>query len=159
MAAPNANVWIDLLRELGEKGFVKKHPGWFLLSTDDAEVSTFGTTLTVDPNAPRKPRARGLAVHWVHAEVGDLVTVGRSPECNIRFPHPSISKLHARLDTGRGRLTVTDLGSHNGTWLNGEVVKANKARELASRDRVHFGSVQTIVLTSKDAVEALSPLL
>lgn len=50
--------------------------------------------------------------------VGEL-TVGRSAGCNIVSDSPEVSKLHARLLRAADKLTVRDLGSANGTWVNG----------------------------------------
>jgi len=50
--------------------------------------------------------------------VGEF-TVGRSAGCNIVSDSPEVSKLHARLLRAADKLTVRDLGSANGTWVNG----------------------------------------
>lgn len=49
-----------------------------------------------------------------------------------------VSKVHARLNWSDGTLTVVDLGSRNGTWLNG--VRVEHA-ELRSGDELAFGSL------------------
>lgn len=54
------------------------------------------------------------------------VTVGRSPACDVVTPDPTVSTCHARFDvTAAGHVTVTDLGSHNGTLVDGTVVEGS----------------------------------
>lgn len=50
------------------------------------------------------------------------VTIGRSPECDIKIDNPAISRKHATLQSREDGYLLTDLGSANGTFLNGEKV-------------------------------------
>ena len=51
------------------------------------------------------------------------VLVGRNQECDVVLDHGSVSRPHARLTVGRdGEVTAQDLGSHNGTALDGRHV-------------------------------------
>src|SRR5438477_12932246 len=47
------------------------------------------------------------------------ILVGQSPACSVRLADPSVSRRHAALELVSGALRVTDLGSTNGTWVNG----------------------------------------
>ena len=50
--------------------------------------------------------------------------IGRQPECRISLPDPKASRSHAKLTLGAdGRCLVQDLGSSNGTFLNGSPLK------------------------------------
>jgi pSer/pThr/pTyr-binding forkhead associated (FHA) protein len=71
-------------------------------------------------------------------ELADEVTVGRAPGCGVSLPDATVSQLHARLFRQEGRLSVEDLGSTNGTWLNRTRVGA--AVPLKRGDRVQMGS-------------------
>lgn len=72
------------------------------------------------------------------AEVRSETTVGRAPGCGIALTDDKFaSSLHARLFVQGGRLWVEDLGSTNGTWLNGE--RLDGPRPLARGDRVQVG--------------------
>ena len=51
------------------------------------------------------------------------VRLGRSPQCEVRLASAGISREHAELSCERGRWLVRDLGSSNGTELNGEAVE------------------------------------
>jgi pSer/pThr/pTyr-binding forkhead associated (FHA) protein len=48
--------------------------------------------------------------------------VGRRRGCNLRIPSESVSRRHCRLTFRDDYLTVEDLASVNGTWVNGELI-------------------------------------
>src|SRR5687768_16159242 len=50
-------------------------------------------------------------------------TIGRTEDNAICVPHKSVSRHHARIASVDGRVTITDLESKNGTFLNGEAIK------------------------------------
>lgn len=52
------------------------------------------------------------------------VTIGRAPDNSIAIDNVSISAHHARVEVQQGRLTLTDLGSLNGTFVNSQRVKS-----------------------------------
>lgn len=68
--------------------------------------------------------------------VAGAARVGRSPQCDIVLPDPSVSRSHALLDVRGGELLVQDAGSTNGTFVNGERIEA---RALKAGDTVAFG--------------------
>jgi predicted component of type VI protein secretion system len=49
--------------------------------------------------------------------------VGRGTECDYQICHPLISRRHCAFDLRDGEIWVQDLGSLNGTYLNGDRVK------------------------------------
>ena len=49
--------------------------------------------------------------------------IGRKKECDIRVPVPSVSREHCELRVEGGRLIAKDLGSSNGTYINGERIQ------------------------------------
>jgi pSer/pThr/pTyr-binding forkhead associated (FHA) protein len=53
----------------------------------------------------------------------DLTLVGRNEDCDIRLDHKSISKVHSVLAKTDGLILVRDLGSTNGTRVNGQRVR------------------------------------
>jgi predicted component of type VI protein secretion system len=55
--------------------------------------------------------------------VKDLVIVGRKEECDLRLEHKSVSKLHCVIVKTDGLLLLRDLGSTNGTRVNGTRVR------------------------------------
>ena len=52
------------------------------------------------------------------------VLIGRSPECDVLLPDRQVSRRHARVYRVGDRFFIEDLGSKNGTWVNGEPVEA-----------------------------------
>src|SRR5262249_45549065 len=63
--------------------------------------------------------------------------LGRSSSCDLRLPHASISRRHARLTRRGEHLFLEDLGSQNGTFLDDERLAG--PRELMVGQRIHIG--------------------
>lgn len=80
--------------------------------------------------------------------------VGRSSKCAIALADATVSKSHAEFARVGGRWQVRDLGSRNGTRLNGEPV--TEARVIRAGDVVEFGSV-TLQL-GEDATTPISAI-
>src|SRR5438309_9050114 len=55
--------------------------------------------------------------------VRDLTLVGRREDCDVRLHHKSISKMHCVIVKTDGLLFLRDLGSTNGTRVNGQRVR------------------------------------
>jgi pSer/pThr/pTyr-binding forkhead associated (FHA) protein len=55
--------------------------------------------------------------------VKDLTLVGRKEDCDVRLDHKSVSKLHCVIVKTDGLLLLRDLGSTNGTRVNGQRVR------------------------------------
>src|SRR5229473_2534619 len=53
----------------------------------------------------------------------DLTLVGRKEDCDLRLEHKSVSKLHCVIVKTDGLLLLRDLGSTNGTRVNGQRVR------------------------------------
>ena len=57
-------------------------------------------------------------------EIGkDLLVVGRREDCDLRLEHKSVSKIHCVIIKTDGLLMLRDLGSTNGTRVNGTRVR------------------------------------
>lgn len=54
--------------------------------------------------------------------------IGRSESCPIRLVHESVSRHHAMLVNDNGKLSIRDLGSRNGTFVDGKPVQAATLR-------------------------------
>ncbi len=72
------------------------------------------------------------------------VTIGRSPECDVRIDDASISRAHAVLHFSP-TLRIVDSGSANGTWLGERRLAANIASELQIDASFRLGTVTAIV--------------
>jgi pSer/pThr/pTyr-binding forkhead associated (FHA) protein len=55
--------------------------------------------------------------------VKDLVVLGRKEDCDVRLDHKSVSKMHCVITKTDGLLMLRDLGSTNGTRVNGTRVR------------------------------------
>src|SRR5437773_5530077 len=53
----------------------------------------------------------------------DLTLVGRKEDCDLRLDHKSVSKLHCVIVKSDGMLLLRDLGSTNGTRVNGQRIR------------------------------------
>ena len=71
--------------------------------------------------------------------VDNLVTVGRSPDNAIVINNPSVSARHAQLQLAGETYRLKDLGSTNGTQVNGKPVTETL---LSFDDRVRFGAAE-----------------
>jgi hypothetical protein len=67
------------------------------------------------------------------------VLLGRSPQADVQILDPQVSKTHAKLFSLEGKVYVIDLGSRNGTYVNGKKVVSPK--DLHYGDKLHLGSV------------------
>ena len=65
------------------------------------------------------------------------VTIGRAPECAVSVDDEFASNLHSKIYKAEGRYYVEDLGSTNGTYVNGR--RIHYPTELRNGDRVKIG--------------------
>jgi uncharacterized RDD family membrane protein YckC len=70
----------------------------------------------------------------------DRVMVGRSRFCDIRLQEDTVSRLHAAFTYADGVLQLEDLGSSNGTFVNGEPLVGSC--RLAAGDTVRCGALR-----------------
>lgn len=71
----------------------------------------------------------------------DPVTVGRLPDCDIILSDPNVSRRHAEVRRRGNDFIVVDLGSTNGTRVNGAGVRE---RRLEDGDEVTFGGTRVL---------------
>src|SRR5262245_3152776 len=84
--------------------------------------------------------------------LGSVQTIiGRRNDCALRIPSPLVSRQHCELKCNGSQLVVRDLGSSNGTFVNGSKVKQ---KQLKSGDTLGVGPITFIV---KLGSEAMSP--
>ena len=98
-------------------------------ATTPARRTTRRTTRAV-ATARRPGTAGGRNVRLVSGDgrtyplaIGSTV-IGRGDQANLRLPDVGISRRHARLDFDGAQVVLTDLGSTNGTMVNGQRVSA-----------------------------------
>jgi diguanylate cyclase (GGDEF)-like protein len=81
------------------------------------------------------------------------LVIGRDGAADLVVPLDGISRAHCRIEVGEG-VWLRDLGSTNGTLLNGEPVPTDRALRLASGDRIELVGVVFKFLAGDD-VESL----
>ena len=95
----------------------------------------------------RQRRTSTLALEFVEPtdrtgeriDVDSAMTIGRSAECDLSLSDSFLSSRHARLANDEGDLTIEDLGSTNGTYVNQELVDGRV--HLERGDIVQVGGV------------------
>lgn len=75
-------------------------------------------------------------------------TIGRAAVCDIQLPEDSISRKHAKITVTRHMVSVVDLDSTNGIFVNGHRVQQT---ELQDGDRLHLGETVLKYLSSNNA--------
>ncbi len=93
------------------------------------------------PEAVIEIREPGRAARRIPL-TGAPMRIGRAPECEIVLRDSRVSRRHARLHARDGLLLLTDLGSTNGTRVNG-----NRITELVlgEGDRIQVGDTSLVV--------------
>ena len=103
-------------------------------------------------SGPLEPRAFLVVDHVEDpqrgSEVLDIpdetdVTIGRSPASTLAIDDDQVSRAHARIRRRADLIEIEDLGSRNGTWVNGE--RIDSKRRLVSGDEVSIGPVVAVV--------------
>lgn len=143
--------------ERDRRGFVEEYPGAFLLAMGYLEVEdvqrrasgvgkvgqlttaiSFGHRRRHDL-AGQHPLA-GYAFFLDTTGGGEsAVTVGRSTECHIAVPDESVSEIHAQLTVSAAGISVTDIGSTNGTSINLQQLEVGVPQPLADEDILSVG--------------------
>ena len=100
----------------------------------------------------------GLVVRIDHGDgnvqrlgfLGSPVRIGRNPLNEIPIDHPMISQWHAviRFDETKSEVVLMDLGSTNGTSLNGNRLAARQPVVVSMTDHVFFGPLRVGVMLS-----------
>lgn len=85
---------------------------------------------------PRAYGSRGLCLGKVWTLEDGSLDIGRTDEAALQFTDSGVSRKHAKLVVSSGEVLLVDLGSTNGTFVNG--VRAETAR-LRIGDRVGIG--------------------
>jgi pSer/pThr/pTyr-binding forkhead associated (FHA) protein len=84
----------------------------------------------------------------------DMTLVGRKDDCDVRLDHKSISKVHCVLVKTDGLLLLRDLGSTNGTRVNGTRVRR---AALLPNDKISFANFHFRVHLGPMAEPPVSP--
>ncbi|MDE3007891.1 MAG: FHA domain-containing protein [Acidobacteriota bacterium] len=99
------------------------------------------------PKSARRRRGGALALEFIEpveragerVPVETTLTIGRSGDCELSLHDTYLSTRHARVVDDQGDLTIEDLGSTNGTYVNQELVQGRM--HLERGDIVQVGGV------------------
>jgi hypothetical protein len=75
----------------------------------------------------------------------DRTTIGRSPDCNIFLDDVTVSRTHAVLIEENGQVSIEDLGSLNGTFVNRK--RIDTPTRLQSGDELQIGKYRLSFIT------------
>lgn len=84
----------------------------------------------------------------------DEITIGRQDGNTIRLTERNVSRRHARLVRQNGHVLIEDLGSYNGTRINGERIQGQS--EISDGDLIQIGDYD-LALQSEAAASASAP--
>lgn len=98
---------------------------------------------------------RGRSGSQTISLVDGVTTVGRHDDCQLRIKSSQVSRRHCELFEKKGLLVVKDLGSSNGTYVNGEKVEGQ--RVLEAGDELTIGQVKLRVAKIGETSEPPSP--
>ncbi len=90
----------------------------------------------------------------IQFEVDRTVVLGRDPSAGVVLADEEVSRRHASLTLEGGRVLVEDLGSTNGTFVNGQLLK--EPRGLEAGDKIRIG--RTILQVSVPATRVASTM-
>lgn len=114
--------------------------------TETIEIPGFGRERETVPGAAYTLMVASGARRGLHWAVGEAVEAGRDPKAAIFLDDVTVSRHHAIFTIEEGRLVVRDLGSTNGTYVNGE--RCDEA-VLSVGDQVFIGRFHLVVATDQ----------
>ncbi|MFH1874960.1 MAG: FHA domain-containing protein [Pseudomonadota bacterium] len=96
---------------------------------------------------------RGKKEEQAHNCQEDEILIGRQEDCTIVLAHKSVSRHHAKIIRQDENFFIVDLGSDNGTQLNGTPLEANEKQLLRNNDLVSIDIYNLRYLTADEALE------
>jgi hypothetical protein len=107
----------------------------------DGGTRVFEVPVVRAPDVVLEVREPNLPPRRVPAS-GKPIAIGRSPDCELVLRDSRVSRRHARLTARDGVLVLTDLGSTNGTRVNGHRVSEVV---LGAGDRIMIGETTLVI--------------
>lgn len=141
--------------QASEAEFVSRHAHPFLSfeAPDDDEVH-FMTELGNVPSTRKK-----IVVAAITKREGspfqDRISIGRARNSDVVIRHSSVSKLHAHFRHEPSGLTLTDVGSHNGTKIDGSPLVPHRPEAVRPGMTLVVGAIAARVIDAKSAYELL----
>ena len=82
------------------------------------------------------------------------IVIGRGADCNLRLSAPQISRRHCFLRVGRDGVSVTDLDSSNGTWIDGRRIDSGSRCDVQDGNFLSLGPIRFLVHVRAEAVSS-----
>lgn len=92
-------------------------------------------------NTPLHSHPAHLLEGWLVPFHGNSLTLGRIANNELLLPFATVSGTHARVFYYKNLLYIEDLGSTNGTYVNGLPIAKGRIGVLRDRDRIQFGDI------------------
>ena len=134
-------------RDFGESGrrIVSKSEHLGLAPSSGFEESADTSVLmdvSMGNTVTRLVPSDGDSEHQIYLIEGETRVGRQGAMCDICIEDNSISRVHAKLEKIGDRVIVTDLGSTNGTFLNGRLLPVNEAVETSVGDKLSFAKLE-----------------
>jgi diguanylate cyclase (GGDEF)-like protein len=115
---------------------------------------TFVFESTQDESAPCLVMIRGPQLGLrVQLPAGET-TLGRGAQAGIAIRLEGVSRVHCAFTVSSGQVALRDLGSKNGTWVNGDRLEPNRSVVLANGAVIHTGDASFKFIAHGDAENA-----
>ena len=151
----------QLQRELGPFCLLGRPPrqypegeGWsFRTHSLDARIVQIGRSQVIvhadDVIAPCKKRPGA-------SSFAGVILIGRSASNDVELEHPSVSKLHARLELGADDASLSDAGSSNGTFVDEKRLVPGEQHRVSSGSLLGFGNCSFLLLSHEALLSVLA---
>ncbi len=104
-----------------------------------------------------------VSIHYMEAVeekqvTANPMTIGRSYSVDLPLIFHDVSRTHVKVYCQAGELFIEDLGSKNGTFINGTQIEPNKLVPLKESDRVALGKTEETLSFRAECVEVAKPV-
>jgi two-component system, cell cycle response regulator len=136
----------------------------YLLAADVADESSWSAITSppgslTDANSPElhtEPVDCPVLLRMDGVQAGEVVAltilpcvIGRHPSCQVIIDDPSVSRRHARVYLNNGELWLQDLGSRNGTFIDGRHLETKKLADGTLLQIGHLASFRYTVVSAR----------
>lgn len=141
------NEWAALIGEVAHRVAIRFDSPPSVALSEDANVVPGAVEIDAafGPAAPAPMHLRmlkGLPPEAIYP-LDRTLTIGRAKENDVVLSDPRVSRRHARIEAGAGTATLVDLGSTNGTFVNGE--RVGEPLRLTPGNLLTFGNTTLAV--------------
>ncbi len=107
---------------------------------EDVDKTVIGVAVSAENASSSAESIRLIAADGTEFELSGEMSIGRSDDCDITVNDSRVSRKHARIAVENGKVVLEDLGSANGTYINGQRLEGQQ--ELSSGDGIAFDNAQ-----------------